>query len=359
MKYWRGYLVALLLFLGAWGLNLFASSHQALMDTFYPYVTRLLLDSLGQWSGGVDFCLWQLLLLAFVVAVLAAVVLMFILRWNPIQVAGWVLAVVALVNLLNTGLYGLNQYTGSIADDLRLPNEPYAVTDLQTAVTYFRDKANELSSAGSQASDFETLAEKAADGFYVMVYERSASVLAGSRQPVKELGWADYYTGKGVTGVTVGLTGEAAVNPNVPQAMLPFSICREMAHRMCIVTPENSAFAAFLTCEANPDARFRYAGFLAAYDYCLRALESFGTSSAQQIIQQVTSGANTQVTQDLESYRSFLKEAPAEADTVCNLLVNWHIQYVVLPSQAEEPPLFDPTDETQVDLSGIRSAPAQ
>ena len=73
----------------------------------------------------------------------------------------------------------------------------------------------------------------------------------------------------------------------------------------------------------------------------------------------MTSGANTQVTQDLESYRSFLKEAPAEADTVCNLLVNWHIQYVVLPSQAEEPPLFDPTDETQVDLSGIRSAPAQ
>ena len=188
MKYWRGYLVALLLFLGAWGLNLFASSHQALMDTFYPYVTRMLLDSLGQWSGGVDFCLWQLLLLVFVVAVLAVVVLMFVLRWNPIQVAGWVLAVVALVNLLNTGLYGLNQYTGSIADDLRLPDEPYAVTDLQTAVTYFRDKANELSSAGSQASDFQELAEKAADGFSVMVYERSASVLAGSRQPVKELG---------------------------------------------------------------------------------------------------------------------------------------------------------------------------
>ena len=180
MKYWRGYLVALLLFLGAWGLNLFASSHQALMDTFYPYVTRLLLDSLGQWSGGVDFCLWQLLLLAFVVAVLAAVVLMFILRWNPIQVAGWVLAVVALVNLLNTGLYGLNQYTGSIADDLRLPNEPYAVTDLQTAVTYFRDKANELSSAGkARLRILKPWQKRAADGFYVLVYERSASVLAG------------------------------------------------------------------------------------------------------------------------------------------------------------------------------------
>ncbi len=109
MKYWRGYLVALLLFLGAWGLNLFASSHQALMDTFYPYVTRMLLDSLGQWSGGVDFCLWQLLLLVFVVAVLAVVVLMFVLRWNPIQVAGWVLAVVGLVKLLNTRLDGLSE----------------------------------------------------------------------------------------------------------------------------------------------------------------------------------------------------------------------------------------------------------
>ena len=41
---------------------------------------------------------------------------------------------------------------------------------------------------------------------------------------------------------------------------------------------------------------------------------------------------------------------------VCDLLVNWHIQEVVLPSITVEEKLFDPYDETQVDLSGITHA---
>ena len=41
---------------------------------------------------------------------------------------------------------------------------------------------------------------------------------------------------------------------------------------------------------------------------------------------------------------------------VCDLLVNWHIQTVVLPSITVEESPFDPYDETQVDLSGIVNA---
>ena len=41
---------------------------------------------------------------------------------------------------------------------------------------------------------------------------------------------------------------------------------------------------------------------------------------------------------------------------VCDLLVNWHIQEIVLPSIAVEEELFDPYDESQVDLSGITNA---
>ena len=44
------------------------------------------------------------------------------------------------------------------------------------------------------------------------------------------------------------------------------------------------------------------------------------------------------------------------SNDVCNLLVNWHIQQVVLPSIAVTETRFDPYDETQVDLSGIVNA---
>ena len=39
---------------------------------------------------------------------------------------------------------------------------------------------------------------------------------------------------------------------------------------------------------------------------------------------------------------------------VCDLLVSWHIQTVVLPSITVEESPFDPYDETQVDITDIR-----
>ena len=44
---------------------------------------------------------------------------------------------------------------------------------------------------------------------------------------------------------------------------------------------------------------------------------------------------------------------------VCDLLVNWHYQTVVLPGLTVEEKLFDPYDEKQVDLSGIVNAKEQ
>ena len=41
---------------------------------------------------------------------------------------------------------------------------------------------------------------------------------------------------------------------------------------------------------------------------------------------------------------------------VCDLLVNWHIQTVVLPSITQTETRFDPYDTTKVDLSGIVNA---
>ena len=44
---------------------------------------------------------------------------------------------------------------------------------------------------------------------------------------------------------------------------------------------------------------------------------------------------------------------------MCDLLVNWHYKTVVLPTITETVKLFDPSDETQVDLSGIVNAKEQ
>ena len=108
-------------------------------------------------------------------------------------------------------------------------------------------------------------------------------------------------------------------------------------------------------------------------------LASVKTVAAQQFAADLREGIGSQLRKDLTDYDDFFRAKQDEAATelantandtylrtsgekagiasysqVCDLLVNWHIQEVVLPSIAVEESHFDPYDETQVDISDIR-----
>lgn len=363
MKYWRGYLTAAIFAVFTWGLREFARAHTALVDLIYPYVTRMAQNFLVDWNGSVEYCLWQVLLLVILALVIASIVLMIVFKWNPFQWFGWVCAVVTAVIFLNTVVYGLNEFAGPLSDDIRLEETDYTVTELEKAAAYFRDQANELAdqverdiSGNVIFADFDTLADQAADGFEHLVYEESESVFAGSLVPVKKLGWPDQFTARGITGITVGLTGEAAVNPQTPGVMLPFAICREMARRMCIAIDRDASFGAYLACMANSDVQFRYSGALMGYRYCLKVLESLEESAGESRSARVMASENLNLQHDLRVCDEFFGDAKMKDEGTCDLLTSWHIQEIVLPALMVEEEAFDPMDKTQVDLSGLVNA---
>ena len=388
MKYWFGYLTAGIFAAITWILMGFGERFATLVDMVYPYVSRTVQGYLAQWTGTVDFPVWQMLAVALGVMILASLVLMIVLKWNPIQWFGWVAAVFAGIYLCHTLVWGLNYYAGDLADDLRLDTSSYTLDELVEAAEYYRDKANTLAGQVSRDAggnvdfaDFDTLADQAGEGFRVLTYDYHYPVFAGSREPVKELGWADMYPSMGITGVTFGLTGEACVNPQIPDVLLPFTMCHEMAHRMCIAAEGDANFAAFLACSANPSLEFQYSAYFMAYRYCYNALSGVNTQSAAAAAARVTSGVSDQVKADLNNYNAFFNTNQNSAATgfanqvndtylrtsgedaglasynqVCDLLVYWHIETVVLPSISEEESHFDPYDESQVDLSDIVNA---
>jgi len=227
--------------------------------------------------------------------------------------------------------------------------------------------------------DFDTLAGRAGMGFQRLVYDHSFPIFAGSTLAVKKLGWADMYTSMGITGVTFGLTGEAAVNPQIPDILLPFTMCHEMAHRMCIASERDANFAAFLAGSFHPDVEFEYSAYFMAFRYCYNALASVKTVAAAEFTAEIQEGIGEKLRKDLNDYSDFFsrnqdqtateiantandaylrtsgeKAGIASYSEVVDLLVNWHIQEVVLPSIAVEENRFDPYDETQVDISDIR-----
>ena len=384
MKYWRGYLVAGILAGITWALKQLAERFSALADMVYPYVARTMQSILAAWSSSADFCLWQMGLIALLVLVAATIVLMIIFKWNPVQWLGWVLAGASGLMLAYTLVFGLNYYAGPIADDIRMEQRKYSVEDLTNAAIYYRAKANELATqvqrddSGSLVyDDFETLAGKAANGFDSLVYDYSYSIFAGSTLPVKKLAWSSLYSSMGTTGVTMGLTGEAAVNPQIPAVNLPFAMCREMSRRMCIVNDRDANFGAFLACMANEDVQFRYSGYFMAYRYCYNALVGANSTEASAAAARVASDVGTELNLDLQEYNKFFagkrsekaakladkatetyltvlgsEDSLASYERVCDLLVSWHYQEEILPTLIEEENRFDPFDETQVDLTG-------
>ena len=365
MKYWRGYLVAAILAACTWAFREFAEAHSKLVDMVYPYVTRMVQNFMANWSIGVEFCMWQAILLALVVLAVASIVLMIIFKWNPIQWFGWIVAAASLVLLLHTGIFGMNEFAGPIAEDIRLDKVEDVQEKMEDAAVYYRDMANALASQTSGSSmDLQKLNEQAENGFKNLVYQNYYSVFAGSTLPIKELGYAQWFTQRGEMGYTVAITGEAALNPETPEFMKPFAVCREMCYRMCIASQRDKHFGAFLACQANENADFRYAGYVMAYRYCLNALPADVASTVQ-------AKADAKVREDVATWDAFVEPAEKLAaekaqkeglkDTtnaeVADLLTRWHYQQVVLPSITEPEVEFDPYDESQVDLTGLPHIP--
>ena len=88
---------------------------------------------LAQWSSGVDFCLWQMGVLVLGIFAVAAIVVIIVMKWNPVRWIGWALAGAALFYLLHTLVFGLNYYAGPLADDIRLEMRQYGVEELADA----------------------------------------------------------------------------------------------------------------------------------------------------------------------------------------------------------------------------------
>ena len=388
MKYLWGYLTAGIFGAITWVLMQFGQRFSTLVDMVYPYVIRNFQGILAQWSGSVDFLLWQVLAVALGVVALTTLVIVVVLRKNIISWAGWMLAIVSFVYMIHTAMFGLNYYAGSLSDDLRMDVSRYAVSELAEATEYYRDKANELAaqvnrdqSGVASFASFQELAKKAGDGFETLTREYYYPVFAGSTEPVKELGWADMYTSMGITGFTCGITGEAAVNPQIPDVSLPFTMCHEMAHRMCIAPERDANFAAFLAASVNDSVEFRYSAYFMAFRYCYNVLATANSTEAAAAAGRISSGIGEQMRKDIQYYDSFFSskqdtKATKVADTVndtylkasgdsagirsygqvCDLLVNWHIKQVVLPELTINIDPFDPYDESKVDLSGIVNA---
>ncbi len=329
MKKYLGFLVAAIGAGLTLGMTVLARRYGPLLDTFYPYVTRFFQKILAGFTSIFPFTVWQAAAVLLVLLLALTLVQTIRKRKNILQWPGWVLAVAALGWGTHVGIYGLNFYASPLSQDIRLEQPELTQADLENALTYFRDQANALAetlprdeSGNLLYDDFSDLANMAGEGYQALTRE-GYSVFAGSTVPVKKLGWAKLYTAMGICGVSMALTGEAAVNPDIPNMSLPYVMCHEMAHRMCIALEDDANFAAFLACQANSDPQFQYSAYYMAYRYCYNAL----AKADRTALKEIHAGSSELFRRDLKAYDDFFaKEQSTVATQVANTANNAYIQ---------------------------------
>lgn len=372
MKNLRGILVAAI-FLGLTALlKRLAVKYGLLMHVAYPFFSKTVQEILGSVTSGTAMCVWQVLLAVAIAAAVVSFALMILFRWNFFRWLGCILAPVSVCVFLFTALWGLNYYNEPITTGMKLPVPDYTVEELKNATRFYRQKADELSAQVPRDADgnvalgqWDQMNQTLSQAYDNLVMDYS--IFSGSRGPVKQLGWSDLFSRMGTTGVTVGLTGEAAVNMNAYSAMIPFLMCHETAHLLAIANEKEANFAAFLACQASEDPLFQYSGYLNAYLYCSNALYvadsdawtdiraaaseqvRYDLKANQEVAEQYKGKLNDQAQTAYDEYqKSFGQEdGILTYGKVADYLVAWHLdQYVV--SEAPPPTEFDPLNYDDV-----------
>lgn len=368
MKNLRGIIVTAV-FCALTGLLALAAQHfDVLMDMAYPFFSKTVVEMVCGWTAGLDICLWQVIIAVYLVAVVASLALAILLRWNLLRWLGGVLAPAAVAVFLFMAVWGLNYYSKPIGEAMKLEVTDYTISDLKEAALYYRQQADQLS--GQVARDengdltlgtLDEMNQTLSASYDNLVWRYS--IFAGPHGPVKELGWADVFSEMGTDGVTIGLTGEAAVNMNQYAAAIPFTMCHETAHLLAFAREDEANFAAYLACEHSDDMTFRYSGYLKAFLYCANALYDTSKTTWKEAWDGVSdelrhdvnainayydawSGETSQQVSNV--YDTYLKTMGQTSGTVSynevtDLLVAWYIDQYRPVEEVDLNP-FDPTD---------------
>ncbi len=363
MKNLRGLIVSAVICLLTVILYQIAARFDVLMDMAYPFFSKTAMEILGGFTGKLDFCLWQVALAVYAVIVLVSLTLVILFRGNLLRWLGAVLVPLTVAGFLLCGLWGLNYHNKPVAESMKLEVRSYSLAELREAAEYYRDQAERMSNwvqrdeAGDiVAPSLEEMNRAVSKSYDNLVWRYS--VFAGPRTPVKELGWSGLFTSMGIDGLTVGLTGEAAVNPEQYAATLPFSMSRETACLMSFARQEEANFAAYLACEHSESILFRYSGYLNAFLYCSNTIYEVSKTDWYEVWEGVSdelrhdvdamnrfaaAGKEETKEQLQTAYGTYLEKIGEKEGKVTDLLVAWYNdQYRPVEEVPENP--FDPTD---------------
>jgi len=198
-------------------------------------------------------------------------------------------------------------YTTGIGDYFDIETRPMSSEELYRAALICAEKVNtaygEITTAGiddtSMGMSYSDLTNELYRGFTSL--ESYGFLSAGMVPSVKPIVLSEPLTYTHISGIYTFFTGEANINVNYPDFIIPFTAAHEMSHQRGVSRENEANFVAFLVCAKSNEPYIRYSGYLNIYRYMANALYSVSPSLYSELNKVLDPG----VRRELSSYSEF------------------------------------------------------
>ena len=280
-------------------------------DAFNESVSAVVRAFLAHLTGWIPFSLAETLIMF--IPVIFVCVLVLCLRgaaknWRRALYCVWgLLSVLALIYSMFVLAFAAGYQATPLYDKMDFPTEEVSADELaQTALLLLDEMDRTLEDVTFRQNDasvmmysVDELSGKLMDA-YGRVCEKFPFIqkLTSRVKPITLSGPMTYTH---ISGVYTMFTGEANINVNYPDYVIPYTAAHELAHQRGIARENEANFVAFLVCMESEDPYIRYSGALNMYEYVASALYS----ASPQLYSQVLATVDLRARYEMISYSRF------------------------------------------------------
>lgn len=280
-------------------------------DAFNESVSAVVRAFLAHLTGWIPFSLAETLIMF--IPVIFVCVLVLCLRgaaknWRRALYCVWgLLSVLALIYSMFVLAFAAGYQAAPLDEKMGFPTEEVSAEELaQTALLLLSEMDQTLEDITFRQNDasvmmysVDELSRKLMDA-YGRVCEKFPFIQKLTSR-VKPITLSEPMTYTHISGVYTMFTGEANINVNYPDYVIPYTAAHELAHQRGIARENEANFVAFLVCMESEDPYIRYSGALNMYEYVASALYS----ASPQLYSQVLATVDLRARYEMISYSRF------------------------------------------------------
>ena len=290
----------------------------AVSDTFNKYVSPIIRGALSYLTTWIPFSLAEMLLIlvpVIVVLIVGIGIKKYSDSWRNVGVFCIIMLSIASYVFTTYTLGFVPAYHGSTLDKkMGLDKQKVSVEELQQTAEILSaelSKEAEYVIFNGEGASVMPYGYNELNDKLMAAYEKAYKkydFISPLHSNIKEVILSEPMTYTHISGVYTFFTGEANLNVNFPDYVLPYTAAHEFAHQRGIAREDEANFVAFLVCMESDDHYIRYSAYLNVYEYVANALYSADHTPNKLSYMTVYASLPYGVKTDMAAYSKFFKK---------------------------------------------------